>query len=99
MATQLTGIDVHVVELAGHLDLATAEPAIRDALQQACGAETVVFEMSGVTFVDSQGLRALLSARSALQKSNRLLVLRRPPRNALLVMEVCGVRDLFVIEP
>jgi anti-anti-sigma factor len=93
--------DYPVVSLHGDLDLVTADDALTDVLHRASeSADAIlILDMSGVTFMDSQGLRALLSARTTLQQRGRELVLRRPPRTAMLVMEICGVLDQFTIEP
>lgn len=55
--------DVAVLRLRGEADLHTA-PIVRDALDQAIrtGAERIVVDLTGVTFVDSMMLGVLLGA-------------------------------------
>lgn len=55
--------DVAVLRLRGDADLHTA-PIVRDALDQAIrtGAERIVVDLTGVTFVDSMILGVLLGA-------------------------------------
>ena len=57
------------LDVAGELDLATA-PALREAvagLLAAGEALTLVLELSGVSFLDSSGLGALLQARAEVR--------------------------------
>ena len=64
------------IELTGELDIATA-PDLEQALETplAAGAEDIVLDLRGVTFIDSSGLRVVLVAsRSAASEGRRLIV-------------------------
>jgi len=56
--------DRHTLVLTGELDLASA-PALEGMVAQACadGASELVLDLSRLTFIDSSGLKAILSAR------------------------------------
>jgi anti-anti-sigma factor len=57
--------DQHTLALIGELDLASA-PALEGMVAQACadGAREVVLDLSRLRFIDSSGLKAILSGRS-----------------------------------
>jgi anti-sigma B factor antagonist len=56
--------DRHVIEPTGELDIASA-PVLEATVADLCasGAKTVVIDLSGLTFIDSTGLRAILTAQ------------------------------------
>ena len=53
---------VHIVTLHGELDIASAD-GLADALVEVAGS-TVVVDLSGLTFMDSSGIGALVVARN-----------------------------------
>lgn len=61
--------DRRTLTLAGELDLASA-PALEAAVAQLCadGANEIVFDLSGLSFVDSTGLRTILSSMSLCEE-------------------------------
>ena len=71
------GTDI-VLALAGELDLASA-PALEQALEDFGDSipHRLLIDLSGVGFMDSTGLRALLLARQRTEAAGRELVLRR----------------------
>ena len=56
-----------------------------------------VLDLSGVTFLDSSGLHALLRARAFLAREDRPLVLVCPPGPARRVLDLASVLDTFVV--
>lgn len=66
--------DAWVIAIDGELDIATA-PQLRDALGDAIryGREHVVVDLSGVVFVDSMGLAALLNGLRRLTRADARL--------------------------
>jgi anti-sigma B factor antagonist len=81
-----------VVSIAGELDIATV-PRVSAALQDepAAGAEALVVDLSGVTFMDSTGLAALMTLQRALDARGGRLVIACPEGPARLVFDVAGV--------
>ena len=69
--------DLHVVAMHGELDVASAE-GLTDALIELAGS-TLVVDLSGLTFMDSSGIGALVRARNRI-KAEGLgeMVLTRP---------------------
>jgi anti-sigma B factor antagonist len=69
-----------VIALEGEIDMASA-PMLADLIDTGfqVGKPTVVLEMSGVTFLDSQGLGTLLRAERRARDARDALVLRSRP--------------------
>ena len=86
-----------VVEPRGELDLATADVlrgALADALDD--GWAEVVVDLRRLTFLDSQGVHALLDARATYEQSaSRMTIVDGVPAVAR-VLEITGVRTAFV---
>lgn len=75
-----------VVTVAGEVDLSSVEQ-LRDAIQPALApAQTVVMDLSGLTFADSSLLSVLATARGALTRSGGSLLLRNPSEQARRVL-------------
>jgi anti-anti-sigma factor len=91
---------VAVIILEGEVDLATCDvipQAVGDVLSG--GATSVVIDLEQVTFMDSQGLRALLLGQLAVQEGGGTIVIRRPGRTVLAAMQVAGLDGILRIEP
>ena len=74
----------------GELDLATA-PQLADALSQAArGSAAVIMDLSDLTFMDSSGLHAILTARARLHEANCRLMLVRGSQQVQRVFELTG---------
>jgi anti-sigma B factor antagonist len=86
----LPDLDTHIVELRGELDVASAE-FLTNALTEVAGS-TVVVDLSGLDFMDSSGIGALVVARNRI-KSKGLgeLVLSRPGAIVQKVLEIVGL--------
>jgi anti-sigma B factor antagonist len=86
-----------VITIAGELDPVTA-PDLMGAVDAALarGSTALVIDLAGVTFIDSSGLRALISAHKLLDPEP--LVLRRPTAFAQQLLEITGLDNQFVIE-
>ncbi|HLW44605.1 MAG TPA: STAS domain-containing protein [Acidimicrobiales bacterium] len=86
--------DVHVVSLHGQLDLANAD-RVRGALIAVAGS-TVVVDLSGLQFLDSSGVAALLGARSQILDSGNGFELRGAQGIVRRVLDVTGLSHLLV---
>jgi anti-sigma B factor antagonist len=89
-----------VFRVMGEVDLATV-PALRQALlgvgDNRAGA--VIVDLTGCTFLDSSGLRALVATRGRLERSNRRLALALSTPGVLRVFQITGLDELFEIYP
>ena len=54
--------DAAVVSPHGEIDIATAAQ-VRDALEQARGGRALIFDLRGVDFIDTSGLRLIIAER------------------------------------
>ena len=94
-ATKVGGASA--IAVAGELDLETA-PQLSEEVELAVWGTVGAFvlDLSGVTFLDSSGLHALLRARAFLAREDRPLVLVCPPGPARRVLDLASVLDTFV---
>jgi anti-sigma B factor antagonist len=84
--------DVHVIGLFGELDLATAgsvEQELRAV--EATDASSIVVDLSGLTFMDSTGLRLVWQAEARSRADANRLTLLRGPRAVQRVFEISGI--------
>ena len=84
------------VHLRGELDMATADELDKclDRLARAC-PETIVIDLSQLTFCDSSGLNAFVSWRRRAEDAGYRLVLRSPQPNVQRIMELCNLAWLL----
>jgi anti-sigma B factor antagonist len=82
----------HTLVLAGELDLGTAYD-LEAAVLQICadGAKELILDLSGLTFVDSAGLRALVSASSVCAEHGCALQLTRAREAVERLFELTGL--------
>ena len=92
--------DIHTLGLAGELDLASAgdvEAELRRV--EATDAEVILVDLFGVSFIDSTGIKVLVTASARERGRNRLL-LDRPSPAVLRVLRMAGVADLLpLVDP
>jgi anti-sigma B factor antagonist len=91
---------VSVIAVRGELTIATV-PELQPALEEAVAAAgPVVVDLAEVSFMDSQGLFALLVLRKRLvEQSCGLAVACDPDGAVAMVFRVSGTYDLFHIHP
>ena len=85
--------DVHTISLAGEIDLANAgeiEAELRRV--EATVAEVILVDLSGVSFIDSTGLKVLISAAARSRDANRLVLTGVTP-SVLRVLRIAGIAD------
>ncbi len=91
--------DAVVLTLRGELDLTSAPAFARELKTAESGnPRQLVIDLSGLEFMDSTGLRALLLARERAQSDGYQLALRRGPRQVQRVLELTKTVDAFVFE-
>jgi len=89
-----------VLTVEGELDIATA-PTLKESLTAALdsGATRIVVDLSGVTFMDSVSLAAILHARRRLSGGGRLVCVTPAGSYIRLIFEIAGgVTLLHVFE-
>ena len=93
----LTSHDDNVIVLAGELDAHTA-PTVEAALADVDDTDTAVLDMSGLTFIDSSGLRVLISAHRDRAEAGGALHLRNPSRSVQRLLSISGLEGHLVVE-
>lgn len=86
-----------MLALVGDLDPHTA-PALADAIDAAGFDRPLVLDLEKISFIDSAGLRVLITAHEQATKAGRELRLRRPSKSARRVLELTGLTDHLIIE-
>jgi stage II sporulation protein AA (anti-sigma F factor antagonist) len=87
---------VHAIRLFGELDLATAAEAQRELERaEATDAEAIVLDLSGLTFIDSTGVRLLVAANARSRADANRLSVVRGQQPVQRVLELCGVVELL----
>ena len=89
--------DAAVVIPTGELDLATA-PALEDALSRSFdgdGGGRVVLDLRELEFIDSSGLRTLLTARRRAEEAGAQFSLVAGHRGLERTLEIAGVHKVF----
>jgi anti-anti-sigma factor len=91
--------DRAVLAARGELDAYSA-PALDEHVARLLGedARTIVLDLSETAFLDSSGLRAILTAQRRLSAADGQLVLRAPSEPVSRLLEITGLTDHFTIE-
>jgi anti-sigma B factor antagonist len=85
-----------VVVPEGDLDFACADTLDAEVRElRASGFERVVIDLRGVEFMDSAGLRVLLSLRNDAERAGHGLTLITPPPAVQRVFELTATSGLF----
>lgn len=82
-----------VVAPAGELDIASAGVLERELGSQP--ADRVVLDLREIAFMDSTGLRLLISLRNTARRNGRRLLVVPGPPNVQRLFELTGTRGLF----
>ena len=88
--------DEVAVVVVGELDLASADQlgqAVADV--RAAGFPDIALDLRGVDFIDSTGLRMLLTLRNDAQRDARALTLVPAASGAQRIFDITGTRGLF----
>jgi anti-sigma B factor antagonist len=99
-ATEQLGSGAPVVSVMGEVDVATA-PALEQTLRSVAEDRTdeVIVDLTGCSFLESRGLRALVASRGRLERSNRRLALVLSNPSVLRIFQITRFDELFAIYP
>jgi anti-sigma B factor antagonist len=86
-----------VLRLLGALSLQTVPDFLKVARAET--SPVLLIEFSGVTFVDSAGVGALLQTMASMNKASRKLGLAAVGQRTLAVLEITRVISLFNVYP
>jgi anti-anti-sigma factor len=88
--------DAHVIGLSGELDLATAANVEQELRRvEATDASSIVVDLSGLTFMDSTGVRLVWQAQARSRADANRLTLLRGPRTVQRVFAITGIADML----
>jgi anti-anti-sigma factor len=90
--------DRTVIEVGGEIDVHTCSE-LEDAVRKAYGPgdANVVLDVANVGFIDSSGLRSLITLQQEATAGSGTLVLRAPSRPVLRLLEVTGLTTMFPV--
>jgi len=86
-------------KLAGEVDMATVGP-LKEATKTAASSgdyDCLLFDLTGLTFIDSTGLHALTEANRAMKARGGRVQMVCAPGNLLKVFELTGLDQIFPI--
>jgi stage II sporulation protein AA (anti-sigma F factor antagonist) len=91
--------DEQVIALEGELDLDGAERVNRELLRaEGSDARRIVLDLSALRFIDSTGIRLILTADARSRADGNRLVLIRGPRAVHRVFELTGIAERLPFE-
>lgn len=90
---------IYLVSLTGEMDIANA-PEFTSRMGQlgVLGSRRVVVDLSGLTFLDSSGINALVSAAKAIEASGGEVALAAPTAHVSQVFEIVNLSEVVTIE-
>ena len=97
---QVTDGAIATIHLSGELDPATA-PKLDEEIDRLLSkgpVERLVLDLSGLTFLDSSGLRVFVTARESLSARGGELALRDPSANTLRLLDVTGLGEIIAVD-
>ncbi|MFG3422914.1 STAS domain-containing protein [Micromonospora sp. NPDC048063] len=91
---------VTVVEVRGPIDMGTVDLLVDlvDRVTSGRPLPVLVLDLSGVSFFCAAGITALLTVRRRVAARGCSLVVRRPSRITVAVLNMVGLRDEFTTE-
>jgi anti-anti-sigma factor len=82
--------------LTGELDLANEEAISAEIMRElAKNPGVLILDLDALEFIDSTGLRVLLTARNKAGENGTRLLLTKPPPPVQRVFEMANVTELF----
>ena len=85
------------IALSGRLDTTTAPQLEAELTTCLDGVESLVFDMAGLEYISSAGLRVLLAAQKRMNKQGKMTV-RSVNETVQEVFEITGFSDILTIE-
>ena len=96
---RVDGVGEVVLYVEGEVDLATAPRLLSSVRAALDGEGRVIVDLAEMSFIDSQGIRALVQAFKASETGvAERLVLRSPRPQARKVLELTGLAEVLRID-
>lgn len=90
-----------VIQVAGNVDLehsAELARAGKDALGDGAGVQTVIVDLSDVTFMDSTGVGALIDIHAAAIAGGASVRIRDAPPMVTKLLQITGLAPMFRVD-
>ncbi len=88
--------DDGTIVVEGDVDLAGG-PILDSAISRLDASKPVIIDLASVDFIDSSGLRILLSASRRAQAQGATVVLRNPTVGTLNLLSITGTTEQFEV--
>jgi anti-sigma B factor antagonist len=99
-ATAVPGRSAAVLAVQGEVDLQTAPELRREVARMVSGdAPHVIVDLSGVAFLDSTGLGALIAGRNSARRVGGSLSLVCRQLRLLTLLRATALDDVFAVHP
>lgn len=86
--------ETHTISLTGEMDLANVDDVQRELLRvEGTDAQVILIDLSGLTFLDSTGIRLLIIADARSRSDSNRLRMVRPPKTVQRVLRITGIND------
>ncbi len=95
---QLVEVSPGEFSVAGEVDAHSSESFATALVAAGEQATAVKIDLSGVTFMDSSGLRVLVAAQQRAEAGGPTLVLRSPSRQIVRLLDLAGLTENFEID-
>lgn len=89
---------VELVRISGRIDSSNAAEFDRVLKEVASRKQNVVLEMSGVDYISSAGLRAMVALLRECKKQKGDVVLAKPSERVVEVLALAGLDTLFQVQ-
>ena len=98
--TETTPEQRHVLHLQGSLDFASKQDMVDEAMAAVNrdGTTAVALDLSGISFMDSTGLGAIVEISGAAEDAEVAFALIDPSPRVQRVLEMTGLMQRWVIE-
>ena len=89
------------ITVTGELDSATGAEVLErfEALAMAPDAREAVLDLTGVSFIDSAGMRAIVQVERASTDRGLALTISPPPADVTELLQVTGITDRIALSP
>jgi len=84
------------IVVTGSLDMATVPQLTQVVADASREHERVILDVANLEFVDSTGVRTLITLRQQLEKEGRTLACEGFRQEILDILDILGVRELIV---
>lgn len=85
------------IKVEGRLDTVTAPELEKEVKESVQGVEVLVFDLAGLDYISSAGLRVVLSAQKIMNAQGKMIV-KNVNEAVMEIFEITGFTDVLTIE-